>query len=195
MNDLPALVLASASPYRAELLRRLRLPFETRAAGVDETPQPGEDARSLAERLAAAKARAVHAHCPAAVVIGSDQVASRDGVILGKPGTRAAAADQLAASSGRRLEFFTSLCVVAPGGHEATATLTTQVHFRTLAAAEIDAYLRADEPWDCAGAFRAESLGISLFERLISEDPTALIGLPLIPLSRMLRTLGYPVPG
>lgn len=195
MSHLPPLVLASASPYRAELLRRLGLPFETVPADVDENPQPGEGPTALSLRLAMDKAQAVRQRHPEATVIGSDQVASLDGAALGKPGDHAQAVEQLRRASGKTMSFFTSLCVLAPHAEPQTDTDTTEVHFRQLEDAEIQAYLKAEQPYDCAGSFRAEGLGVVLFRRLSCDDPTALIGLPLIRLSGMLRRLGYPLPG
>lgn len=196
MSAPPDLVLASTSRYRGELLSRLRLPFRTLAPQVDETPRPGEAPRALACRLAQAKAQAVAAHCPGALVIGSDQVAELDGRPLGKPGTATAAQAQLAAGSGRSVLFHTALCLVDARGAAPVAALDcdlTRVVFRTLAAEEIARYVAAEQPLDCAGGFKVEGLGIALFERVENEDPTALIGLPLIRLARMLREAGVPV--
>lgn len=187
------LVLASTSRYRSELLSRLGLPFRTVAPQVDEAPHPGEAPRALACRLAQEKAEAVAARCPGALVIGSDQVAELDGRALGKPGTIAAAQAQLAASSGRSVLFHTALCLVDARGGAALDCDLTRVVFRTLAAEEIARYVAAEQPLDCAGGFKVEGLGISLFERVENEDPTALIGLPLIRLARRLREAGVAI--
>lgn len=188
------LILASTSRYRAELLSRLRLPFETVAPDADETPQPLETGQKLAARLARAKAQSVAGQRPGACVIGSDQVASCVNRLLGKPGTREAAAEQLALMAGRTVMFATAVSVVHP---DLPRTLTdldiTLVKLRRLKPADIDRYLDAEPALDCAGSFRAEGLGISLFEEIQSRDPTGLIGLPLIALSRLLRKAGYPL--
>lgn len=194
MTTTPTLILASASPHRARLLERLRLPFQVRPADVDEKSLPQEPPAETAVRLAEAKARAVHRLVPGAVVIGSDQVASLDGAILRKPGGRTVAQRQLHASSGRVVQFDTGLCVCAPDGSVQLENVPFRVEFRQLSAEGIAAYLDAEQPYDCAGSFKAEGLGIVLFERLDGDDPTALIGLPLIALSRMLLQAGYPLP-
>lgn len=190
-------VLASTSRYRRELLARLLSDFAVDAPDVDETPIPGESPRDLAIRLASAKAHAVAARHPDAIVIGSDQVADLDGTALGKPGSVEAARAQLAASSGKTLSFHTALCVLDMHNNAAVAHSAhdcTQVVFRTLDAATIARYVDAEKPLDCAGSFKAEGLGIALFERIESSDPTALIGLPLIALARLLREAGLPLP-
>lgn len=184
------LILASSSVYRQALLKRLQLPFETYAPDVDETPLAGEPAEQLARRLSLAKARAVAVLQPGATIIGSDQVASLSGRLLGKPGTAARARVQLAQSSGQLVEFHTAICVIASNGTEFVECVRSTVQFRHLQAGEIDRYLELERPWDCAGSFKWESLGISLFERLRGDDPTALEGLPLICLSKLLRQLG-----
>lgn len=189
---MPSLVLASTSRYRQELLSRLRLPFEAIAPHVDETPLAGEVPAALAERLALAKARAVAADRPQAIVIGSDQVADLDGEALGKPGTHAAAQAQLRLMSGREVVFQTAVAVVAPG-LAAIERAEVRVRFRVLSDAAIDAYLRADEPYDCAGSAKVESLGIALLDAVVSDDPTALIGLPLIRTCALLRRAGLEV--
>jgi septum formation protein len=182
------IVLASTSPYRRELLARIVPQFRAIAPGVDETRLPGETAAKLAARLAAAKALAVADRCPGAVVIGSDQAAELDGAILGKPGDAAAARAQLAAASGRGVTFHTAVCIVDARTQERHAESdVTRVQFRALDAATIARYVERDRPLDCAGAFRVEALGIALFERIESDDPTALVGLPLIALARLLR--------
>ncbi|MEQ4574501.1 MAG: Maf family nucleotide pyrophosphatase [Gammaproteobacteria bacterium] len=187
------LVLASTSSYRKQLLERLRLPFETARPEVDESPRPGETPEALALRLAAAKARAVAGRHACSCVIGSDQVAGLDGLPLGKPGDAGNARAQLAAMSGRSVRFFTAVHVVAPGWEE-SALDVTEVRFRPLAADEIARYVEAESPLDCAGSFKCEGLGISLFEAIRSDDPTALVGLPLIALAGLLRKAGYRLP-
>lgn len=191
------LVLASTSPYRAELLTRLGLPFTTLAPGVDEQALPGEDAADLVARLAVAKAAAVAERVsPAALVIGSDQVALLDTTILGKPGTQAKARAQLARLSGREVRFLTGLCLLntATGACQ-VEVVETPVHFRSLSPAQIRDYVRRELPLDCAGAFKSEGLGIALFERIGGDDPNALIGLPLIALCSMLEDQGVAVLG
>ena len=187
------LILASTSRYRRELLQRLRLPFECASPQVDEAPLPGEPPSQLAVRLARAKAAAVAARHPEAWVIGSDQVADLDGRLLGKPGGRQAAIAQLAAMSGRELHFHTAVCL-RRGGHEQVATDLTRVRLRLLSTTEIERYVDAEQPFDCAGSFKCEGLGIVLFEAIESRDPTALVGLPLIALAGLLRQAGYPLP-
>ncbi len=188
------LILASTSRYRRDLLARLALPFTTERPEVDELPHAGESPAALAVRLAGAKARAVAGRYPRSWVIGSDQVADLDGQPLGKPGDRTRALAQLEAASGRIVTFHTAFCLLGPGG-DATAHLdTTRVQFRILEREAILRYLDAEQPWDCAGAFKCEGLGIVLFEAILSEDPTALVGLPLIALARALRGAGYRLP-
>lgn len=187
----PPLILGSTSRYRRELLSRLRLPFETVAPDVDETPRPGEAPAALSERLALAKARAVAALHPQAVVIGSDQVADLAGAPIGKPGSHERAVAQLHAMSGRPVIFHTALSVVRPStGYERTLRVPVSVRFRTLDDAEIEAYLRAEQPYDCAGSAKSEGLGIALLDAIESDDPTALVGLPLIATARLLREAG-----
>ena len=186
---MPSLILASTSRYRQELLARLRLPFEAVAPEVDETPLAGEAPAALAERLALAKARAVAATRPDAIVLGSDQVADLDGQALGKPGSHAAAQAQLRLMSGRVVVFQTAVAVVARG-LAAIERAEVRVRFRALSDAAIDAYLHADQPYDCAGSAKVESLGIALLESVESDDPTALIGLPLIRTCSLLRRAG-----
>ena len=185
------LVLGSTSAYRRELLSRLRLPFTVEPPHVDETPRSGEMPAELARRLAAAKAAAVAARHPAAIVIGSDQVADLDGEPLGKPGNHANAVAQLRRMSGRTVVFQTAVSVVCQeagfAGHELAPV---RVRFRTLGEAEIEAYLRAEQPYDCAGSAKSEGLGIALLDAIESDDPTALVGLPLIRTCRMLRAAG-----
>jgi septum formation protein len=186
-----ALVLGSTSVYRRELLSRLRIPFSTEPPHVDESPLPGESPERLARRLAAAKAAAVARLHPAAVVIGSDQVADLDGEPLGKPGNHANATAQLRRMSGRSVIFQTALTVTCEeSGFVQHDLAAVRVRFRTLEDAEIEAYLRAEQPYDCAGSARSEGLGIALLEAIDSDDPTALVGLPLIRTCRMLRAAG-----
>lgn len=193
MSAMPPLVLASTSRYRRELLERLRLPFETARPEVDETPLAGETPRALALRLAVAKASAVAAATPGAWVIGSDQVADFDGQPLGKPGEREAAILQLLAMSGRSVAFRTAVAV-AGGGRVASALDTTIVRFRTLGRDEVERYVDLEEPFDCAGSFKSEGLGITLFEAIETSDPTALVGLPLLATARLLREAGLALP-
>ncbi|HSI55527.1 MAG: Maf family nucleotide pyrophosphatase [Ramlibacter sp.] len=188
------LLLGSTSVYRRELLSRLRLPFDVVAPEVDETPAPGEEPESLARRLALAKAHAVAAKHPDAVVIGSDQVADLDGKPLGKPGNHANAVAQLRQMRGRVVVFQTAVAVVcAASGFEAVDLAAVEVQFRDLTDGEIEAYLQAEQPYDCAGSARSEGLGITLLEAIDNDDPTALVGLPLIRTCRMLRAAGIEV--
>lgn len=189
------LVLGSTSPYRRELLSRLRLPFEIAAPEVDEAPLEGETPAATARRLALAKARAVAARFPDAVVIGSDQVAELDGEPIGKPGTHERAQRQLRLMSGRTVVFHTALAVVCRAtGFEELDLAPVSVRFRQLTDAEIDAYLHAEQPYDCAGSARSEGLGVALLDAIDSDDPTALVGLPLIRTCRMIRAAGVKVP-
>jgi len=186
-----SLVLGSTSRYRQELLQRLRIPFEVSAPDVDETPRPGEAPRDLALRLSLDKARAVAARFPQAVVIGSDQVADLDGQPLGKPGNHMRAVAQLRQMRGQTVVFQTAVSVVClETGFEQTALAPVRVQFRLLDDAEIEAYLLAEQPYDCAGSAKSEGLGISLLNAIDSDDPTALIGLPLIRTCRLLRAAG-----
>ncbi len=188
------LVLASTSRYRRALLERLGIPFSALAPAVDETPLPGEAPRATALRLSEAKARSVARHRPEALVIGSDQVADCDGRAVGKPGHHEAALAMLTALSGRTVVFHTGLALLdGTTGRCATAMVDVRSTFRRLSAAEIGSYLAREQPYDCAGAVRSEGLGIALFESIASDDPTALIGLPLIRLVSMLREAGVPV--
>jgi septum formation protein len=189
------LVLGSTSRYRRELLQRLRLPFEVLAPDVDETPLPHETSAALAQRLALAKARAVAAQRPEAIVIGSDQVADLNGQPLGKPGTHERAVAQLRQMSGQTVLFQTALAVVCHAtGFERVDLAVVRVVFRALSDAEIERYLRAEEPYDCAGSAKSEGLGIALLDHIDNDDPTALIGLPLIRTARLLREAGLPLP-
>lgn len=185
------LVLGSTSRYRRELLERLRIPFAVTAPDVDETPQPGEAPKALAQRLALAKARAVAALHPEAVVIGSDQVADLAGQPLGKPGEHARAVAQLRQMRGQTVIFQTALAVVClASGFEQVDLAEVRVVFRDLSDDEIEAYLLAEQPYDCAGSAKSEGLGIALLESIDNDDPTALIGLPLIRTARLLRQAG-----
>ena len=189
------LVLGSTSVYRRELLQRLRLPFTVAAPAVDETPLPGEPPAQLAQRLALAKAHAVATLHPEAVVIGSDQVADLAGQPLGKPGDHARATAQLQRMRGHTVVFHTAVAVVChASGFAQTDLAPVRVRFRELSDAEIERYLRAEQPYDCAGSARSEGLGISLLEAIDSDDPTALIGLPLIRTCRLLRAAGLVLP-
>jgi septum formation protein len=190
-----AIVLASSSPYRRQLLERLRLPFETQAPGVDETPGEGESSQKLACRLALLKASTVASSRPDAIVIGSDQVAQMQGVAIGKPHGHEDALAQLMSMQGRTVVFHTALAVVrALDRRSIVDCIDTQVRFRELQRDALEAYLRADQPYDCAGSAKIESLGICLVESVRSEDPTALIGLPLIRLTSILSTFGITLP-
>ncbi|TDG14040.1 septum formation inhibitor Maf [Seongchinamella unica] len=189
------LILASTSRYRQQLLNRLAIPFRCEAPEVDETPLPGEEPAALASRLALAKAHAIAARFPEALVLGSDQVASIDGDCIGKPGGHDAAAAQLRASSGRLVSFYTAVALVNRGQELALTRLVPfAVEFRPLAEAEIQSYLHREQPYDCAGSFKCEGLGISLFQRMAGDDPTSLEGLPLIATSALLRQAGVPCP-
>jgi septum formation protein len=189
------LVLGSTSRYRRELLQRLGLPFTVAAPEVDETPLAHESPRTLALRLALAKARAVAALHPQAVVIGSDQVADLQGHPLGKPGTHERASAQLQRMSGETVVFQTAVAVVcAATGFEQVDLAPVKVRFRTLTGDEIERYLRIEQPYDCAGSAKSEGLGISLLDAIHSDDPTALVGLPLIRTCRMLRAAGLTLP-
>ena len=191
----PRIILASTSTYRRELLARLRLPFEAVAPGCDEHRQPDEPAQALALRLAQLKAETVAARHPGSVVSGSDQVAVRGTEILGKPGTVERCTAQLLQSSGHEVVFLTAVHVVDGRNVRAESHVDhTVVRFRTLGVDEIARYIAADAPLDCAGGFKAESLGIGLFDRIESSDPTALTGLPLIWVSAALRRAGIPGP-
>ncbi|MFN7855093.1 MAG: Maf family nucleotide pyrophosphatase [Acidovorax sp.] len=190
-----SLVLGSSSRYRQELLERLGLPFESVAPDVDETPAPGEAAGTLALRLARAKARAVSGQYPEAIVIGSDQVADLRGTVLGKPGNHERAVEQLRQMRGQTVVFHTALAVVcAATGFEQVDSARVQVRFRELGDDEIERYLRAEQPYDCAGSAKSEGLGIALLDAIDSDDPTGLIGLPLIRTCRMLRAAGLVLP-
>lgn len=192
-NARPLIVLASTSRYRRELFERLRLPFEVHAPQVDELPLPHESPRDLALRLAREKASSVAALFQRAVVIGSDQIADLDGAMIGKPQTHEAALAQLESLQGRRAVFYTALAVVDADGHMQIDCVPTTVMFRSSTRQQLEHYLRADQPYDCAGSAKIESLGIALAEGVESTDPTALIGLPLIRLTSMLAAAGIDV--
>jgi septum formation protein len=188
------LVLASTSVYRRQLLSRLQLQFEVAAPEVDETPHAGEAPQASALRLAQAKARAVAGRFPRALIIGSDQVAELHGVRLDKPGTQARAHAQLALLSGQAAVFHTALALLdAASGRMQTSVVPTRVRFRSLTDLQIDSYLSKEQPLDCAGSAKSEGLGIALLEAIEGDDPTALIGLPLIALTGMLLAEGCPV--
>jgi septum formation protein len=194
MEKAPQLVLASTSVYREALLSRLGIPFTSVAPGIDETPLPGETPANTACRLAEAKARAVAALMPDALVVGSDQVADADGAAIGKPGDHETAVRQLLALSGRSVVFHTAVALVnAVTGRSDVRLVDATTKFRTLTREEIDAYLRRDRPYDCAASIKAETLGIAIVESIQSDDPTALIGLPLITVVDLLRAEGVDV--
>ena len=185
------LILGSSSRYRRELLQRLRLPFDVHAPDVDETPLPGEAPANLAGRLALAKARVVAALYPDAVVIGADQVADLNGLPLGKPGTHERAVAQLRQLRGQSVVFQTAVAVAcAATGFEQMLLAPVRVQFRELEDTEIEAYLQAEQPYDCAGSAKSEGLGIALLERIDNDDPSALVGLPLIRTCDLLRAAG-----
>jgi len=190
----PPLVLASSSVYRRVLLERLRLPFSTQRPDVDETPWPLELPQDTAARLALAKARAISQRQPGALVIGSDQVATFDGRQVGKPGDHQHARAQLRAMRGREVTYYTALCLIDGRNDSVQSdTAIVRVTFRDLSDDEIEQYLLAEQPYDVAGSAKCEGLGISLLERIDSDDPTALVGLPLIRLVSMLRQVAYPM--
>jgi septum formation protein len=193
---LPRLILASSSPYRKQLLERLAIPFEVQAPDIDETARPGEAPEQTALRLAMEKARAIAINVPGALIIGSDQVATLDDLQIGKPGNHENALRQLQLMRGRRVIFHTALCLwdgrPGAGVQSQCESVPTSVSFRPLPDHELDAYLRLERPYDCAGSARNEGLGIALIERIESMDPTALTGLPLIALTTMLRNARVP---
>jgi len=188
----PGLLLASSSPYRKRLLEQLGLPFDTASPNIDESPAPGEAPAALAVRLATEKARALAPEHPGKMIIGSDQVAALpDGTLLSKPGNYERALEQLSRSSGKSVHFLTGLAVLDTRTDTLESCCETFVaHFRTLTQAEISNYLRREQPYDCAGSFKMEGLGIALFDRLEGRDPNSLIGLPLIALNEILIRLG-----
>ncbi len=182
------LILASSSPFRKELLHRLGLPFSVIAPQVDETPLPDESVRTHVARLASVKAHAIAQQHPHALIIGSDQVAILEGEIIGKPGDHHTAVQQLTKASGKRMAFLTGLCLLNSATHRMQVdVIPFSVVFRLLSAPQIEKYLRHEQPYNCAGSFKSEGLGIALFDKLEGDDPTALIGLPLISLVRMLE--------
>lgn len=192
---MPQLILASTSPYRRDLLGRFQIPFETCAPATDETPLEGESPAHTAERLSAAKAQAVAPRFPAALIIGSDQVAYCDDQRFGKPGSRDKARIQLRDLSGKIVVFHTGLCLLnSATGRSHMRGIATEVRFRELSDAEIERYLDKEDALNCAGSARSEALGISLLEWMRSDDPTALVGLPLIALAEMLRAEGIALP-
>lgn len=194
MTDMRPIVLASSSAYRRELLKKLAIDFSCCAADVDETPRPNEPPAELALRLSVEKALAVGRSHPAHWVIGSDQVAAFDGEILGKPGGREWAVAQLQRQSGKVVSFYTGLCLLdSASGRYLTALDWCQVHFKPLSLPQIEYYLDVDRPYDCAGSFKSEALGIALFDKICGEDPNALIGLPLIKLVGLLQQFGLDV--
>ena len=189
------IILASSSKYRRELLNRLRLNFRCQAPEIDESPRDGETPHDTCKRLAREKALAISAEHPDAIVIGSDQVADVDGVAISKPGKHDAARAQLRSMSGKTIAFHTAVAVVCHESNQLIEfSVPTQVQFRLLNDAEIERYLIAEEPYDCAGSAKSEGLGISLLERIESTDPTALIGLPLIEVSKALRNMAVALP-
>ncbi|MEN7526398.1 MULTISPECIES: Maf-like protein [unclassified Cupriavidus] len=192
-DNLPTLILGSSSPYRRELLARLRIPFQTATPDIDEAPLAGERPEATALRLSRLKAEAIAARHPGALVIGSDQVCTLDDMQIGKPGNHENALAQLQLMRGRTVTFHSALCLLdSRSGVAQLADVQTRATFRDLSDAELDAYLRIETPYDCAGSAKAEGLGIALLSRVESDDPTALIGLPLIALTGMLRQTRYP---
>ena len=191
----PQLVLASTSPYRRELLERLQVPFVTAAPAVDETPMDREEPQALAMRLAIAKAQAVQHAWPDALIIGSDQVAVVGEKLLNKPGNHANALAQLRLMRGKAVRFYTAVCVIAArSARQHTALVPVTVHMRDVTDEQIERYLQAEQPYDCAGSARIEGMGITLVARLECDDPSALIGLPLIALCDILRREGMSLP-
>lgn len=193
MPSVPTLILASSSPYRQQLLQRLGVPFVAIAPNLDESPLPSETPKNLTLRLAQAKAQAIASLHPNAWVIGSDQSADLNGHIIGKPGSHAAALAQLKQMQGQVVVFHTSLCLIGQNFCE-TIHVPTTVQFRNLPEQVLDQYLRLEQPYDCAGSAKSEGMGIILLEKIESQDPTALIGLPLIALTSLLLQAGIPLP-
>jgi septum formation protein len=190
------LVLASSSPYRKELLAKLGIPFEAASPDIDESALSGETPAQQSKRLAGEKAMALRQRFPSHLIIGSDQVATLEGIQLGKPGNHARTVAQLCAASGKKVEFLTSVCVFdSATGKAVSATDRTVVHFRTLTAEKIKRYVDKERPYDCAGGFKSESLGVALIKRLETGDPNALVGLPLIRLVGLLEEFGLEIPG
>ena len=195
MNQARTLILASSSPYRRELLKRLGLAFRTMSPEVDESAHPGEPPKSLVRRLSTAKARKIVESTKGATVIGSDQVAILDSEQLSKPGTHEKAWKQLDSMRGQTVDFHTGLCVLdEPSGELQHDIVSYKITFRDYTDEEIERYLTAEKPYNCAGSFKSEMLGISLVKSMVGPDPSALIGLPLIKLCEMLRSLGYKIP-
>lgn len=189
------LVLASTSPFRAELLQRLSLPFETFAPEIDETPLPGESPTAMVRRLTAAKADAARSYYPAHLVIASDQCAVCNGDIIGKPGTHEKAVAQLSGFAGKEVRFLTGLALLNTNtGKMQLDVVPFGVWFRKLTTTQIERYLRKEQPYNCAGSFKSEGLGITLFEKMAGDDPNALIGLPLIQLTSFLLHEGVALP-
>lgn len=185
------IILASSSKYRRQLLERINIPFKSHAPEIDETPTPGESPEQLVLRLATSKAQALAATYPHSLIIGSDQVAELDGKIITKPETHTKATQQLRDCSGKIVRFHTGLTLLnSKTGNTQSTDSITEVHFRELNSAEIESYLRREQPYDCAGSFKAEGLGICLFNAINSNDPSSLIGLPLIQLTSMLLNEG-----
>lgn len=193
MSSAPTLILASSSPYRRQLLERLGLPFTTIAPNLDESPLPGETPKNLTLRLAKAKAKAIATLHPNAWIIGSDQSADLNGQVIGKPGTHEAALSQLKQMQGQVVVFHTALCLTGKDFCK-TVNIPTTVQFRKLSEQVLDQYLRIEKPYDCAGSAKSEGMGIILLEKIDSQDPTALIGLPLIALTSLFQEAGISVP-
>lgn len=192
----PTLVLGSTSPFRRELLNRFGIAFETASPEIDESPIPGEAPEALVTRLARLKAEAVRESWPNALIIGSDQVATIDGEILGKPGSHERAVEQLSKAAGKRVTFSTGLCLLnSRTGHTQVCCEPFHVYFRQLEQQDIEHYLQREQPYNCAGSFKSEGLGITLFEKMEGDDPNSLIGLPLIRLVDMLANEGWDILG
>ncbi len=185
------IILASSSKYRKQLIEKLNISVQSASPNIDETPLPHENPKELCERLATSKAQAVAEHFKNHLIIGSDQVASLDGNVLGKPGSHQAATEQLRRASGRAMYFYTAIALLnSHTNHLQVATCHYEVKFRALNNRQIDYYLKQEAPYDCAGSFKSEGLGITLFEYIRGDDPNSLIGLPLIELTRMLLNQG-----
>lgn len=188
------LILGSTSPFRKAILEKLQIPFETASPHIDEAARPGEKPEQLVARLAEQKAKAVAQTYPDALIIGSDQVAVLDGAIVGKPGNHDNAVTQLSRASGKRVTFLTGLCLYnSQSQHSQVEVVPFTVEFRELSTSQIENYLQREQPYNCAGSFKSEGMGVALFERLEGEDPNTLIGLPLIRLIRMLENEGYTI--
>lgn len=189
------LILASSSPYRRQLLEKLQLEFSCCSTDIDERPNPNEQPHALALRLSIAKAQAARKDFPEHLIIGSDQVAAFDGILLGKPGSRDSAFQQLKAQSGKKVSFYSGICVLdGNSGEFKTDMDISEVYFRSLSDAQITRYLEKEQPFDCAGSFKSERYGISLFSKIAGEDPNGLVGLPLIKLIRLLEAFGLVIP-